>query len=256
MRPYPLLFLPLAVAALSCSASAHAKNERLILSTGIDYTAGKYGSQTRTEAWAIPLSLKYRTDDWYVRVATSFQHVLGNGTITADGDPLGGSGNSTSVSGMGDLSLGLAYTLFDETLHPAGLDIGGKIKFGTASTGKYLGTGENDYALFAETYKSLGHWAPYLNLGYKWKGDPAGIEYRNVWFGSVGAQYRMTPTLSAGGSYDWQQAVTSSGAKVSEAVLFLNIKLNSANRMNLYVVGGFSDGSPDWGSGVMYSRLF
>ncbi len=253
MRPHPL---PLAIVVLFCSASAHAGSDRLIMSTGLDYTSGKYGSQTRTETWVIPLSLKYRTDDWYVRAATSFQHMLGDGNVTADGDPLGGSGNSTSVSGMGDLMLGAAYTLFDDATRPVGLDIGGKIKFGTASTSKSLGTGEDDYALFAEIYKSLGRWAPYLNLGYKWKCDPDGIEYRNVWFGSVGTQYRMTSTLSAGGSYDWQQAVTASGARVSEAVLFLNIKVNTENRMNLYVVGGFSEGSPDWGSGVMYSHLF
>lgn len=228
----------------------------MIVNFGIDYSNGRYGSQTRTETWAIPMSLKYRTDRWNLRVSTSFLSVQGDGVVTPDGDPLNGGGDTQRIEGMGDITTGLTYALLSERQFPVGVDIGAKIKFGTADTDKSLGTGENDFTLKTEFYKSFGRWAPYLTLGYKWKGDPDTIEYRNVWLGSVGTNYRLSPILSLGGSYDWQQSVISSGNPVSEASLYLSYKLDTKNKLNLYVLGGFSDASPDWGSGLTYSRTF
>lgn len=229
---------------------------KLSVNLGLDYSSGNYGSQTRTETWALPLSLKYRKDAWSLRVSTAWLRVQGAGNVTPDGDPLNTTGNVSTTEGMGDVSASLTYNLIDERSHWAGLDIGGKIKFGTADASKSLGTGKNDYTLHAELFKSLDNWAPFLRLGYKWKGDPASIEYHNVWLGSVGTNYRMTPTVSFGGSYDWQQAVTATSSPTSEAMLYLNVRLNAANKLNLYAVGGFSDASPDWGSGFIFTHNF
>jgi hypothetical protein len=226
------------------------------VSLGLDYSSGDYGSQTTTDTWALPLSLKYRTDVWSVRLSTAWLRVRGAGNVTPDGDPLNASGNTTTSEGMGDVSASLTYNLVDERTHWAGLDFSGKIKFGTASVSKFLGTGQNDYSLLAELFKPMDKWMPFLNLGYKWKGDPDSIEYRNVWLGSVGTDYRITPDLSLGGSYDWQQAVTSTSDPISEVVLYLNFRLNAASRLNLYAVGGFSNASPDWGSGFTFSQRF
>lgn len=226
------------------------------LSLGLDYSSGKYGSQTTTETWALPLSLKYRTDVWSVRLSTAWLRVQNAGNVTPDGDPLNASGNASTTEGMGDITTTLTYNLVDERDSWAGLDIGAKIKFGTASVSKFLGTGENDYTLNAELFKSTVKWTPFLNLGYKWKGDPDSIEYRNVWLGSIGTDYRITPTLSLGGSVDWQQAVTATSDPIREAMLYLNFRLSAASRLNLYAVGGFSEASPDWGSGLTLSHRF
>jgi hypothetical protein len=32
--------------------------------------------------------------------------------------------------------------------------------------------------------------------------------------------------------------------------------LNHDSRLNLYVVGGFSDASPDWGSGLVFTHRY
>lgn len=227
-----------------------------IVSLGLDYSSGSYDGQTRTETWALPLSLKYRTDAWSVRVSTAWLRVQGDGNVTPDGDPLNTPGNASTTEGMGDITTALTYNLIDERRNWAGLDISGKIKFGTASTSKFLGTGKNDYSLQAELFKPMDQWTPFLNLGYKWKGDPDFIEYRNVWLGSIGTDYRLTPTLSFGGSYDWQQAVTSTSDPISEAMLYLSFRLNAVSRLNLYAVGGLSHASPDWGSGLTLSHRF
>lgn len=249
--------------ALLCTLFAAASNPiawaadgNPTVSLGLDYSSGSYGSQTTTETWALPLSVKYRTDAWSVRLSTAWLRVHGAGNVTPEGDPLNTSGNASTTEGMGDITTSLTYNLVDERDSWAGLDIGGKIKFGTASVSKFLGTGENDYTLHAELFKSVDKWTPFLNLGYKWKGDPDSIDYRNVWLGSAGTDYRISRTLSLGGSYDAQQALTSTSDPVREAVLYLNFRLGAASRLNLYAVGGFSHASPDWGSGLIYSQRF
>lgn len=226
------------------------------LNMGLDYSSGKYGSPTATNTWALPLSLKYRTDDWSVRVSTAWLRIEGDGNVTPDGDPLNAMAGTAITEGAGDFVGSFTYHLIDERAAWAGLDVTGKAKFGTASTAKFLGTGQHDYTLQAEIFKPLGNWMPFLSLGHKWKGDPDAIEYRNVWLGSLGTDYRISSGFSVGGSYDWQQAVTATGSAISETMLYLNIRLSTANRLNLYAVGGFSEASPDWGSGFTVSHRF
>lgn len=250
-----ILALTSTLLAAAC-APALAADGKLSTNLGFDYSSGNYGSQTKTETWALPFSLKYRTDEWSLRFSTAWLRVKGSGNVTPEGDPLSASRTTSVSEGWGDIYATATYTLLDEQTHWAGLDISGKIKFGTASTAKSLGTGKNDYTLQAELFKPLGQWTPFVNLGYKWKGSPDAIHYRNVWLGSVGIDYRIAPSLSVGGSYDWQQAVTRTSSPISEATLYASYRLSAANRLNLYAVGGFSRASPDWGSGLVFSHRF
>lgn len=247
------LICTLYLASLSAAVAA---DGTFSVNLGLDYSSGKYGSLTTTETWALPLSLKYRTNDWSVRLSTAWLRVQGDGNVTPDGDPLSVPGGTSTTEGMGDVSASAAYNLVDERTHWAGLDLNGKIKFGTASVSKFLGTGKNDYTVGAELFKPIDKWSPFLSLGYKWKGDPAAIQYRNVWLSSIGTDYRVTPTMSFGGSYDWQEAVTRTGSPISEAMLYLNFQFAPQSKLNLYAVGGFSNASPDWGSGLTFSHRY
>lgn len=251
------LITPICTLLAAVCSPVQAADGKFSANLGFDYSSGKYGSQTKTETWALPLSLKYRTDVWSLRFSTAWLRVKGDGNVTPEGDPLNTSRTTAISEGMGDISATATYNLLDERTAWVGLDISGKIKFGTASTTKSLGTGKNDYTLQAELFKPIkNQWTPFVSLRYKWKGDPEAINYRNVWLGSVGTDYRISPTLSFGGSYDWQQAVTSTSSPIREAMLYLNFRLNAASRMALYAVGGFSHASPDWGSGLTFSHLF
>ncbi len=252
MRSLPLLFL-FAAATLP---SVFAADGKLTLNAGLDYSSGKYGDTSSTDIWALPISLKYKTDAFSLRVSSSWLRVTGPGTVTPDGEPVGAGGARTTESGPGDITATLTLPLIDDSAHPIGLDVAGKIKFGTADAAKFLGTGKNDYALQASFFKTLAAFTPYLDVGYKWKGDPAGIDYRNVGFGSLGADYRFSKRYSAGAGYDWRQKLTASGSAVSEAMLYFNTRLDDANKLNLYAVSGFSDASPDWGLGFTLSHGF
>lgn len=232
------------ILCLAAIAPSQAADSQFSASLGLDYSSGKYGSQATTETWALPLSLKYRTDDWSLRLSTAWLRIHGSGNVTPDGNPLSAAGNASTTEGMGDVSFRATYKLVDERTHWAGLDLSGRIKFGTASVSKFLGTGENDYGVEIELFKPIDKWNSFLSLGYKLKGDPDAISYRNVWLSSIGTDYRITPTTSFGGSYDWQEAVTRTGSAISEITLYLSYQLAPQHRVNLYAVAGFSDASP------------
>ena len=157
---------------------------------------------------------------------------------------------------VSDVTASLFVNVLQEDTAGFDLDLAGKIKFGTADESKALGTGENDYALQASLFKSFGAWGPYLDLGYRWKGDPAGADYKNVWYGSVGTGYRLNKAWSGGVDYSWRDKLTATSSPVSEATLYANYKLNDYNRINLYSVAGFSDASPDWGLGFTVTHAY
>lgn len=248
--------LSLFLAACLLPLTATAADGKLSLNVGAEYTSGDYGDSSNTDTWALPIGLKYRTGTLTLRLATSWLHVSGPGNVTPEGEPIGGSSTSTTEEGMGDVITSLTWNALDERDYALGLDVGAKVKFGTADENKSLGTGENDYSLHAEIFKPVDAWFPFLKLGYTWKGDPAGIDYRNVWFGSAGTDYRLSKTYSLGAYYDWRQKLTSSSDPISEATLYLNTRINDSNKLNVYLIKGFSDASPDWGAGLALNHGF
>lgn len=245
--------IPLLACLISFPALAEGK---LSMSTGFEYSSGDYGETIDTEIWMVPLALKYQNGPLTLRLSTSWLHVSGPGTVTPDGEPIVGSGTNSTEQGLGDLYATATWTLLDDSEYALGMDVGAKVKFATADEDKYLGTGENDYYVQAEIYKPLGNWYPSLKLGYSWRGDPEGYDYRNVWFFSVGTDYRLSKTYSVGGYYDWRQQVTSSGNEISELMLYFHTRLDDTNKLNVYVLTGFSDASPDWGGGLSFTHSF
>ena len=241
----------------SCLVSFSAMGEgKLSMSTGFEYSSGDYGEATDTETWVVPLALKYQNGPLTLRMSTSWLHVSGPGTVTPEGEPIVGSGTNTTEQGMGDLYTTVSWALLDDRDHVLGMDVGAKVKFATADEDKYLGTGETDYALFAEVFKPVGAWYPMFKLGYSWRGDPEAYDYRNVWFGSVGTNYRISKNYSLGAFYDWRQKLTASGNPISEAMVYFNTRLSDHNKLNMYMISGFSDASPDWAAGMSFTHSF
>jgi hypothetical protein len=88
----------------------------------------------------------------------------------------------TSEDGLGEIVAGATYNLLPPTENGFIFDVGAKVKFGTADEDKRLGTGEEDYSLQGDLYKTFGSWAALWTLGYRWYGDPSGIDLENVFF--------------------------------------------------------------------------
>jgi long-subunit fatty acid transport protein len=257
MRLFLILFLLCqgSFAAETVQIKATADN-RFSISIGADYSSGDYGANENTDVWAIPISLKYRTDAWRFGLSTAWLHVSSPNNVNADGELVGSGGAKNTETGFGDLHLSAAYNLLDDRDYLVGLDVIGKIKIPTADENKFLGTGKTDYALNVEVFKTINAWTPYWAIGYKWKGDPSGIDYNNVWTSSIGVDYQANRDLTIGAGYDWQKKISQLSQNVQEISAYTSYRLNNKNKLNFYLLSGYGDASPNWGSGLVLVHYF
>lgn len=156
--------------------------------------------------------------------------------------------------GLGDIVAAIIYT----PIQSGGtiVDITGKIKFPTANEKKALGSGKTDYALQVEGEQAIGKNFINGGIGYKWLGDPAGINLRNVVYGVVGGGYKPTAETTVGVAYDFAQAARSGGKAPQEVSLYASQRLTKNVKLNGSIFAGLSDGSPDWGAGVSLGYNF
>jgi len=245
---------------LLASQQAYALDGRFSTTVGVDYSSGDYGASQDTDVWAIPMSLKYKTDTWSIRISTAYLRVTSPNFVTPEGDFIGDGNINASKrvteEGMGDINIAGTYSLLDDRTSFVGMDVSARVKIPTADEDKFLGTGKTDYGLNTEFYKTINDWTPYWNIGYRWRGDPSGVNLKNVWSSSIGTDYRVNHLINVGFSYDWQQKTTQFVDNVQEASSYINYRLNDYNKLNFYVVGGFSNSSPNWGSGLVLIHYF
>ncbi len=72
MRKYKKLLLMTALPSATIFASPAAADEYIQVSTGIDYSSGDYGDTVDTDFLAVPVSVKYQSDNFYLRASTSW----------------------------------------------------------------------------------------------------------------------------------------------------------------------------------------
>jgi hypothetical protein len=160
----------------------------------------------------------------------------------------------TTESGLGDISAAVTYNAVDSADWI--LDFTGKIKFPTGSESKGLSNGETDYALQANVEKSFG--APYVGvgLGYRWLGEPSGVNLDNVTYGSLEGGYKLTKDTTMGVSYDWATAAADGASRPQEVSVYVSHYINNNYRLNGVLYTGLSNASPDLGGGLTLSYYF
>lgn len=222
------------------------------VSTGIDYSSGDYGLADDTDILVAPLSLRATTGDFAFTATIPYISIDGPGGVVVgpDGAPLPGvPGIPGKRSGIGDLSVGATYTV-----RPAGsgleVGFGGRLKLPTSDDAKFLGTGETDVKLSADVSYAMDGFVPFVNVGYRFLGDPAGVDLRNGPTASVGFSApagRSVVILS----YDYARATTRVTKDSHELFGGLSVPVTGRFTVTGYGVGGLSDGSPDFGIGLL-----
>lgn len=271
----------LTLMATVLAASAASAEGTWQYSSGFDYSRGDYGGDpVETKISAIPFTASYKTTNWTFKGSTSWLEIEGDGTVIGGGDGgivLGneergksngrGNGNSggsdtetteeqrvsSTESGMGDVWLSATYAVPPLPTELGYLDLTGKVKLPTADEDDGLGTGEIDYTLQADYFKPLGNFTPYATLAYKIKGDPSGVDLKNVFYTSVGSGYRVSEEAIVGLSLDYQQAATTYGDDSLELFGYWTQKLSAQWSATFYAYLGLADGSPDQGLGLQLS---
>ena len=229
------------------------------LTTGLDYSTGKYGQAETTDILYIPFTGKYEADQYSLKLTVPYLEVTGPGNVVRDVGQIGpasASATRTRQSGLGDIVVAGTYDMYVGHANGTLVDVTAKIKFGTADEAKGLGTGKNDYALQADLYKTLGENTVFGTLGYKVLGSPAGTTLNNVFYASLGAGHQYSRETSAGLILNLQQKASATGSAQRELTAYVSHKLGKTWKAQAYAVKGFSDGSPDWGAGAMFTAAF
>lgn len=247
----------LACAALALPGSAAAEPARYSLGAGLDYSSGDYGTGSATEIWYLPLRFKYERGPATLKLTVPYLRITApsGGTVIGyddGGRPIySGGGARTTEEGLGDVVLTYSHSLFEQPRGRFLVDLGAKVKFATADADKGLGSGENDYGVFADVYYLAGAATPFATLGYRVLGDPAGLELRNVWQTTLGLTYKLARDDSLGAMWDWRQAGTVARDGISELTVYWAHRMAGGLNLQAYGVAGFSDTSPDYGLGLM-----
>ena len=249
-RRFPALAFALSCGVMSFSANAGETS----LTLGAEYSSGDYGTASTTRMWYFPATLKYETGRSMLSLTIPFIAVEGTGNVVASGSTQGMPRTTTTQaitteSGLGDIELAASHLLV-RTDDDWRLDLGGRIKFGTADEQDNLSTGEDDVSVQLDLEKAFTRNSVFGTVGYKVLGDPPGINYENVFYGSAGFSHRLDATRDTGMEWYVQQAPLDGAEGKSELTLFLGGKPAPQTRLTGYLLAGFADGSPDWGLGV------
>lgn len=256
------------------ASAAHADDGHLSVGAGVDYSTGKYGTDTSTDIWSVPVNAAWQDDRWtlkltvpYIGISGSNNVIPGTGAVD-NGNPHGrgrgnagnGGGTATgargSASGLGDIVASAGYELFSSADRSAGLDLTGKVKFATADENKGLGTGKNDYGLALDAYKASGAWTVFGGVGWMKYGSSQYIRLKNGFNANLGAGFRLSQSDDVGAYYYYRERIADGGAAQSELTAYWNHRIGDNWRLQTYVLGGLADGSPDWGVGATIKYRF
>ena len=250
----------IALALTSVDSAADNDDPVFRFSTGVDYTSGDYGGTVDIEEVYVPIAGSVDYGRFGFRLTVPYLSVTAPaGTIITGpgGQPVPGTGASTTESGLGDIVGSVTmYDVISNRELGIALDITGKIKFATADENRGLGTGESDYSMQADVYKYFDDFTLLGTAGYKVRGDPAGVDLENTFFGSVGGIYNFTPKTRGGLIYDYRDSAFSTSDSIRELSGFVSQDINDDWRIQIYALTGFSDSSPDFGGGMVIKRAF
>jgi len=247
------------IAGLGYSPNGYSETDgSFTFTTGLDYSSGEYGDNDETEISAIPLVAKYELDRWTFKATIPYIQIKGPGDVIPS---IGQVTNTprrerTTERGWGDTVVSASYTFYPRIAQGLVIDLTGKVKFDTADEDKGLGTGENDYSTQVDVYKVFGKFTAIAGVGYRVYGNPSFATLDNVFYGSVGGAYKLSPKTNIGAIYDYRPKIIDTGSEVSEVLSFVSHKLTDKWKLQGYFVKGFSDGSPDYGGGAMISHTF
>ncbi len=270
---YGAILIALIWGGLSCSAQAAdsadtgQSDNTLSVGTGLDFASGKYGTRQNSKTLSLPLLAAYDTDNYGLDVSLPYLWQSGPAGMIAGARrrPTSGVHYNVVEHGWGDLTVGLSRILYDNPDSGWTTDVKGIVKFATASQSKGLGTDKNDYSLQGDVFKGWSRFGASGTLGYSVLGSPGhvvvtgvqeNIVFRNVFYGYLGASYKMSDKLRAGLTFHREQAAETGGFPQKDVTVSLTDKLAAATRLQVYVLKGMANGSPNREGGATINTSF
>lgn len=226
------------------------------LETGMDYNTGKYGGTQSTDILYVPVTGRYQAKSWTLKLTVPYLQISGPSNVI-NGVGLTGAATNTSTtrSGLGDVIAAATHNAYNGGSSGLLVNLTGKVKFGTASSAKGLGTGKNDYSLQSEVYQVQGSLTSFGTVGYKIYGAPTGYTLNDIFYGSLGGSYKFDQETNGGMMLNLGQKTTAKGSSHIEAIFFASHKLDKNLKAQGYVLKGFTKSVPSWGVGATIAFL-
>jgi hypothetical protein len=124
------------------------------------------------------------------------------------------------------------------------------VKLPTSDEEEQLSTGETDFTLTTDVSFPIGNVVPFVSLGYRFFGDPVGIDLEDGPTASVGASILFGSSVLIT-SYDYAQASSPLAEDAHEIFAGFSTPLSSRFNLTAYGIAGLSEGSPDVGVGLL-----
>ena len=274
MKFNPLLVVVYISAALLVTPSSYAIErateylrtlEETNISVGLEYDQGDFGTDQTSYYFQVPLSISYRKNDYLLELWVPFAATNATTENIIVGAPERGGGppmpptttmvtQETDEYGLGDVFFVATYFLPIRSRTEYSLT--GVIKFGTGDPDKFLGTGENDYALEAGFSTPAGKTHLFGALGYQLTGEPPGVDLNNVFYGRIGNALPLRDNREVGLSLYLSEALAADRESFTELDVFYAAMPAPDRRIYTYFRMGFTDSSPDWGLGIRYTYRY
>ncbi|MFT3867713.1 MAG: hypothetical protein QM715_04345 [Nibricoccus sp.] len=239
-------------------ATATAARADFAVSTGYDYTTGKYGYTEPTQISTWNATAEYAYEAWSARIYVPHERVTSPvGTVIIAGRPrltallnARNQSKTETVSGVGDVETSISFDATHGSEKGWSAVFTGTVKFATADEEKGLGTGKRDFGLGVTLARNFDRLTPSIGFGYRFVGKPEGSDLKNYAYGSVGLGWWATDTTNLSLSFDTYQASSKSSGVDNEVSLGLNQNLGKHWDFEIHALAGLSTNAPDYGTGA------
>jgi hypothetical protein len=241
----------LAVFAVIASAPAHADDDvRVQLSTGYDFTSGRFGFPTDTQISTVALTGRLSYERWRLRLYLPYLYIHGPaGAIAID---KGAGGKPLSVAhGLGDVTTALTYAFEDKALQPFYFVLGGALRLPTGSYSKGLGVGAVDYGLVSEFGLSYPRGGAYIAPAYRFRGNHTRVNHRlDGPLLTSGFWINADPDWQFGGYFGYSERTTRTLSDQEELGAYARYEIREGLTAQLYGGHGLSRASGDVNAGL------
>jgi hypothetical protein len=223
---------------------------------GAEYSSGDYDEERITRIRSASLGLRYARGPWTARVFVPYLYVGGPGNVVGGTETVvvgDSAGPLQHERGLGDVVAAVSYAIDPADRRLPLVELIAKVKFGTASESRNLGTGANDYTLLVDVSKTFDRFTPFVTLGHRWVGNASGFDLRDSWRASGGLAMRLSERLSGGIVYDYREASSSDSGDSHEIGPYASYRLTSHWKLGAYGFFGLSAAAADFGLGTTLS---
>ena len=233
------------------------------LSLGTSIASGDFGTGQDSRVVSMALGARYAVRTFRISASIPYLNVRSRGILFSgiDSTPIIAAGarpgaRRVTRDGLGDLTIGGAFTARESDSTPE-IELSGRVKLPTASSGSGLSTGKADVSAGVQVTKTFGKVAPFVSATYRIFGDPAIVDLKNGVAASAGASVAVGERAVVLFSYHFAEAASHLVRDSHEVFAGVSGRLpNSKLRLTGFATAGLSSGAAARSGGISLSLDF